>query len=88
MTNPTDIPERSLNAARYELTFPERDSAADQDSEFCEVRINGDRRRIRFHDYPEIYSIPGLYEQLFYDETGFAVAEALVEHRTRKHAGG
>ena len=68
MSNPTDIPERSLSAARYELSFPERDSAADQDSERCEVRIDGQSRRIRFHDYHEIYAVPGLYEQLFYDE--------------------
>jgi predicted TPR repeat methyltransferase len=79
MTNPTDIPERSLNAARYELTFPERDSAADQDSECCEVRVNGDRRRIRFHDYHEIYSLPGLYEQLFYDELKCVSPTVLTE---------
>src|SRR5215204_510667 len=79
MTNPTDIPERSLNAARYELTFPERDSAADQDSECCEVRINSDRRRIRFHDYNEIYSLPGLYEQLVYHELKCVSPTVLTE---------
>lgn len=25
------------------------------------------RKKIRFHDYSEIYRVPGLYEQLFYD---------------------
>ena len=25
------------------------------------------KRKIRFHDYDEIYKVPGLYEQLFYD---------------------
>jgi hypothetical protein len=25
------------------------------------------KRKIRFHDYAEIYKVPGLYEQLFYD---------------------
>ena len=29
--------------------------------------IDGETRRIRFHDYHEIYSIPGLYETLFYE---------------------
>src|SRR5215207_9690881 len=67
MTNPTDIPERHRSAVRYELTFPDADSGCDQDSECCEVRVNGQRRRIRFHDYHEIYALPGLYEQLFYD---------------------
>lgn len=39
----------------------------DQDEEWCEVLLDGARKRIRFHDYHEIYEIPGLYEQLFYD---------------------
>lgn len=29
--------------------------------------MNGATRRIRFHDYHEIYKIPGLYERLFYE---------------------
>jgi len=32
------------------------------------VNVDGEVRRIRFHDYHEIYTVPGLYEQLFYDE--------------------
>lgn len=40
----------------------------DQDAEWCEVEADGERRRLRFHDYAEIFSIPGLYERLFYDE--------------------
>ena len=53
---------------RFEITFPSRASDVDQDEEWCTVRLNGDVRRLRFHDYHEVYSIPGLYEQLFYDE--------------------
>lgn len=30
--------------------------------------MNGERKRIRFHDYHEVFAIPGLYEQLFYEE--------------------
>lgn len=44
------------------------DAASGQDQEWCEVTIGGERRRIRFHDYHEVYEIPGLYERLFYDE--------------------
>jgi predicted TPR repeat methyltransferase len=41
----------------------------DQDAEWCEVSNGNDRRRrIRFHDYADIYAIPGLYERLFYEE--------------------
>jgi hypothetical protein len=53
-----------------ELTvrFPSDDeAAASQDTEWCEVIVGGDRRTIRFHDYHEIYEIPGLYEHIFHD---------------------
>lgn len=41
----------------------------DQDAEWCEVITEeGEPRRLRFHDYAEIFSIPGLYERLFADE--------------------
>lgn len=53
---------------RFEIRFPARDGAVEQDEEWCEVGLNGSHRRLRFHDYAEVYSIPGLYEQLFYDE--------------------
>ncbi|MDQ6805279.1 MAG: methyltransferase, partial [Actinomycetota bacterium] len=39
-----------------------------QDEEWCEVGVNGSRRRIRFHDYAAIYDIAGLYEHLFYEK--------------------
>ncbi|MBA3749018.1 MAG: class I SAM-dependent methyltransferase [Solirubrobacterales bacterium] len=49
--------------------MPPRHAGAvlDQDEEWCEVEIDGRRRRIRLHDYAAIYNIPGLYEQLFAD---------------------
>jgi predicted TPR repeat methyltransferase len=53
---------------RFDISFPGRDTAVDQDEEWCEVALNGTVRRIRFHDYDEVYAVPGLYEQLFYDE--------------------
>ena len=53
----------------FEIQFPQRDAGeVEQDEEWCEVRLAGQRRRIRFHDYAEIYAWRGLYEQLFYDE--------------------
>lgn len=79
MSNPTDIPERSVSPARYELAFPEADTRADQDSECCEVKIDGEVRRIRFHDYNEIYALPGLYEQLFYHELKCVSPTVLTE---------
>ncbi|MBE0429888.1 MAG: class I SAM-dependent methyltransferase [Thermoleophilia bacterium] len=43
------------------------DSVENQDEEYFFIEMNGNERRIRFHDYEEIYKIPGLYEHLFYD---------------------
>jgi len=40
-------------------------TALQQDEEYFELEEDGRRRRIRFHDYAEIYSVPGLYERLF-----------------------
>jgi predicted TPR repeat methyltransferase len=53
------------------VTFPEvPPGQVDQDEEFCWVDFGGERRRIRFHDYHEIYAVPGLYEYIFYDKLG------------------
>jgi predicted TPR repeat methyltransferase len=52
----------------FDIRFPEINHDADQDREYCDVVLDGVTRRIRFHDYGEIYEVPGLYEQLFYDE--------------------
>jgi SAM-dependent methyltransferase len=48
------------------VEFP-GDDAVDQDHEWCRVTIDGETRDIRFHDYDEIYKVPGLYEFLFYE---------------------
>lgn len=66
----------------FEVSLPTHDgSRPDQDEEFCEIVLGGERRRIRFHDYHEIYSIPGLYEHLFYEmlecDSPRTVAESL-----------
>ncbi len=53
---------------RFEISFPHAGNGADQDEEWCQVVLDGRPRRIRFHDYGDIYDVPGLYEQLFYDE--------------------
>src|SRR5215210_5008340 len=39
----------------------------EQDEEWCEIDEGGETRQIRFHDYAEIYRVPGLYERLFYE---------------------
>lgn len=42
-------------------------SGLPQDEEWCKVQVGDETpRTIRFHEYGTIFSIPGLYEELFY----------------------
>ena len=50
-----------------------------QDREWCYVVVAGKKRRIRFHDYQEIYRIPGLYEKLFYERLGCCSPSRVVQ---------
>ena len=78
-TNPT--------TARLTVTFPETSSTT-QDNEWCLVEVDGEQRRVRFHDYDEIYAIPGLYEELFHRCLECASPEVPVRPRRLKHEGG
>jgi len=52
-----------------ELRLPSvDDNDVSQDREWCEVIIDGEPRRFRFHDYDRVFRIPGLYEHLFYEQ--------------------
>ncbi len=51
---------------RFALRFPQEGQGMDQDEEWCEVQLNGRWQRFRFHNYHELYNVPGLYEALFY----------------------
>jgi len=51
----------------YTFELPHNIQELDQDEEYCVLQLNGQQRKIRFHDYDEIYKIPGLYEHLFYE---------------------
>ena len=67
-------------ALRYRIRFPSAaDSGLDQDEEWCTVGLpDGGERRIRFHDYDEIYPHPGLYEQIFYERLACSSPETVV----------
>ena len=53
---------------RYRIQFPPANSEKlRQDEVFFTLIEDGKPKRLRFHDYDEIYKRPGLYEQLFYD---------------------
>jgi len=49
------------------LRLPQLGQTVPQDAEWCEIYDEGKWRRLRFHDYDEIFERPGLYEYLFYD---------------------
>ena len=49
------------------IALPEPELSLDQDAEWCVVEVAGEWRRVRFHDYDEIYKVPGLYERIFYE---------------------
>lgn len=52
------------NRVQFPSTGTER---LDQDEVFFYLDEGDESRKIRFHDYDEIYRRPGLYEQIFYD---------------------
>ena len=55
----------------YRIQFPRSDSEKlEQDEIYFTLIENGEAKRLRFHDYDEIYKRPGLYEQLFYERLG------------------
>ncbi len=59
----------NANDLPFEIRFPS-ERGLDQDEEWCEVRLDPDSddwHRIRFHDYHEVYTVPGLYEAIFYE---------------------
>ena len=69
MTDVRDETRGGTAEKPFDIVFPRgREEDRDQDEEFCEVEIDGETRRIRFHDYDQIFQVPGLYEQLFYAE--------------------
>ena len=56
-----------LTSLQHQVRFPTLSDGLSQDEEWCEVFSDGEWRRLRFHDYGEIYDVPGLYEHLFYE---------------------
>ena len=80
-----------LSSAPLEVTFPDRSiTDLDQDQEWFEFGRGDGTRRIRFHDYGEIYAVPGLYEHLFYERLKCqspAVVTRLMEEHVRGVGG-
>ncbi len=53
---------------RHRIQFPKPESSdLNQDEAYFYLQGSGGQRKIKFHDYDEIYQVQGLYEQVFYD---------------------
>ena len=53
-----------------ELALPPRDDHLAQDEEWVVVKTGRGWRKIRLHDYHEVFSVPGLYERWVYSILG------------------
>ena len=54
---------------RHRIQFPQFEAHKLEQDEvyFYVIDSDGERTKLRFHDYDKIYKMPGLYEQVFYD---------------------
>ena len=54
---------------RYRIQFPQTDVGELSQDEVYFYLLNGqgEKTKIRLHEYERIYRIPGLYEQVVYD---------------------
>ena len=67
-TTPTTMRESPESKdGRLLVALPEPSLAMTQDTEWCVARVNGTWRQIRFHDYDDLFSVPGLYEKVIYE---------------------
>ncbi len=51
----------------FSVKIPDGINNLPQDKEYCILFQDGHQRKLRLHDYHEIYGVPGLYEHLFYN---------------------
>lgn len=82
-----EVFEEVISNGPFPIRFPSQ-KRLDQDEEWCEVCWDEQWHRIRFHDYHEVYRVPGLYETIFYrtlrcnspKRVSDLLGEALIEH--------
>jgi hypothetical protein len=61
-----EVPTLIGDDNNLEIRFPDAESNLDQDAEWFEAKLNGEWKRLRIHDYDQVYMIPGLYESVVY----------------------
>lgn len=67
MTIQQTRPSPARHADGFRLALPDPSQSYEQDQEWFLLDRDGTWEEIRFHDYGRIYSVPGLYERLFYE---------------------
>ena len=74
---------------RHQIQFPKAElTSSNQDEVYFYLQGSGGNRKIKFHDYDEIYQVEGLYEQLFYDRlkcVSPAKVTALLESAVKQY---
>ena len=71
---------RELDRPRHRVEFPPPvDRSLEQDEAYFYLSNGKERTRIRFHDYAEIFSVPGLYELVVQDHLECASPRVLTE---------
>lgn len=74
---------------RHRIQFPKAElTNFNQDEAYFYLQGSGGKRKIRFHDYDEIYQIEGLYEQIFYDRlkcTSPSKVAAILESAVKQY---
>jgi hypothetical protein len=79
-----------IDSEAVEIRLPNTADGVDQDDEWIEIVVNGENRRIRLHDYADIFRIRGLYEELFYDRLQCcspSYIASLLESVVREYGG-
>lgn len=51
----------------YKVVYPDANRDLDQNEEFFTLVTDDSSKKLRIHDYDEVYKIPGLYEEVVYD---------------------
>jgi hypothetical protein len=51
----------------YKVVYPEDNRELDQNEEFFTLVTDDSPKRMRIHNYDEVYKVPGLYEEVVYD---------------------
>lgn len=81
MTRIIGAPEAKIDGWHVEI---DASADLDQDQEFLHLTKAGQRRRVRFHDYGDLYDIPGLYDWVFYEALGCRAHEVVADSVTRE----